>query len=186
MERHQIVERVNQLLGNENYGYEDMMYDLDEAIYSINNVLSSTYPVMSEVLTYDHSKYYREIREVDELPTHISLEDKKFVYKMNDRLYYAIQLKHHHKRPMYSFKEISEKQLEIFPFMYINTVVIPFVVAALFKRLDEFGSAYQVFLGEYNNGLNLMFRNHQMQVPIEYQDLETGMVAIDPEVGGYL
>ena len=57
MNRLDIVNRINQKMYEELYSYEDIKYDLDDAIIAINNTLNAKFPMMSDVLNSDSDEY---------------------------------------------------------------------------------------------------------------------------------
>lgn len=66
MTRFEIVKRVNQKMYEGMYHFEDIKYDLDDAIIIINNTLNSKYPMMSEVLEHDNSEYTYYDEEIEQ------------------------------------------------------------------------------------------------------------------------
>lgn len=136
MTRDEIVQRINKKVYEGLYSFDDIKYDLDDAIITINNQMHTKYPMMSEVLT--------------------SLESE------------------------YEYENEDEEIVPIFPYKYINNVVIEFVVAALFRREGEFGNEYNTAIGAYERGINAMFRELYNKVPEEFIDDANGIIPIMP------
>lgn len=186
MERQEIVARVNQLMYNELFTYDDIKFELDDAINEINNILQSTYPSMSSRFLYQDSKYLREVIDNQELPEkHIP----QALYLYEGDLWYKPpkeELKKWFKNLNREEREnivknkywikVPESFKEIFPLRYIQTVVIPYVVQAMFKRLDEFGHSYSQFRERYEDGLITMFRDFHEEVPFEFQNQSGGYI----------
>ena len=137
MTRSEIVKRVNQKMYEGMYHYEDIKYDLDDAIIIINNTLHTKYPMMSDKLEHDDSEYIYHDEE-------------------------------------------SGQDLPIFPEQYINSVVIEYVVSALFRREGEFGNEYNTALGAHERGLSAMFRDLYDNVPDEFIEESMGVIAVNP------
>ena len=137
MTRDQIVGRINQKMYEGLYTFEDIKYDLDDAIIVINNTLNTKFPMISDKLTEPSSEY---------------------VY----------------------YDEEEEKDKPIFPDKYMNTVVVEFVVAALFRREGEFGNEFNTATGAHERAISAMFRDYFDQVPEEFIDDETGVMPINP------
>lgn len=70
MNRQEIVNRINQKLYEEMYSFEDIKYDMDDAIIAINNKMNSNFPMISEVLVGENSNY-EYIPEGSETPVPI-------------------------------------------------------------------------------------------------------------------
>ena len=68
LKRSEIVERVNALVWEGLYTFDDIASDFDDAIAEINAELNATFPMMSEVLTDDDATYSRDVT-VDEVTT---------------------------------------------------------------------------------------------------------------------
>lgn len=156
MKRNDIVKRVNQRLDGGFNSWEDMKYEFDDAIIEINNRLHSTFPMMSEILLGDDSRYCRFTLESNEPG-----KDKitlSFVDPIDARDY-----KNTHINIQY--KEITR---DIIPSEYIRSVVIPYVVMRMLQREDEYGNLQTTMMQEYSRGLDLMFANYYELVPKEY------------------
>lgn len=122
-----IVKRINEKMFEGLYSYEDMKYELDDAIILINNTMHSKFPFMSEF-----------------------------------------------------FEATPEGNYDFFPEEYIRSVVIEYVVSALYRREGEFSNEFNTAVGAYNRGLEVMFRDHYHRVPEEYLDQEVGVIAMNP------
>lgn len=57
MTRNEIVARINEKMDGEMYTFDQIKDDLDDAIITINNMMHTRYPYMSDVLTTPQSRY---------------------------------------------------------------------------------------------------------------------------------
>lgn len=84
MTKDDIVTRVNQLMHEELYVYDDMKYDLDDAIIEINNALNAKFPSMTSVFTEDRETYTYDIpddpeTEEDETETNVPIFPEQYI-----------------------------------------------------------------------------------------------------------
>ncbi len=75
--------------------------------------------------------------------------------------------------------DLNGVQVPIFPFKYIRSVCINYVIAELMRREDEFGSLYQTASLKYAAALDTMFRDYFNRVPEIFQDTEGGYIELD-------
>lgn len=64
------------------------------------------------------------------------------------------------------------------PVKYIRNFVVPFVVAAIFRREAEFGNEYYSAKEKYEKWLGNMFRDFYTQIPVEFQEVEAGAIQV--------
>lgn len=141
MTREEIKNRINKLMFNELYTFDDIKDDLDDAIIQINSKLHSKFPMMSTILTDKDSEYKYTPEASDEVP--------------------------------------NPQPTEIFPEIYIRSVVINYAVASLFAQQDEFSNAYINAQNKFENGLDNMFRDYYENIPEVFVDDDGGYMELD-------
>lgn len=201
--RQQLVTRVNSLIYEGLYSWEDMKWEFDKAIAELNTTLVSTYPDFTSVLEFDTSKYSRTVIPVDELP---EIADSKLVYKLNsNQKLYNYRLvkviaggadvyspfgdtgtaKSARQAETMMWVEVHEDFLNLLPSKVYHQFIIPYVVAQLLAREDEFGTLYQNNVTQYNDGLMNAFRDLLSSVPKEYVDTRGGSIKLPTAIGGW-
>ena len=201
--RQQLVTRVNSLMYEGLYSWEDMKWEFDKAIAELNTTLVSLYPDFTSVMGFETSKYSRTIIPVDELP---ETADPKLVYKMNSnqklynyRLVKAIfggadnynpfgetrTAKLARQAEAMMWVEVNEDFLNLLPSKVYHQFIIPYVVAQMLAREDEFGTLYQNNVTQYSDGLMNAFRDLLSSVPNEYVDTQGGSIKLPTAIGGW-
>lgn len=196
--RQQLVTRVNSLMYEGLYSWEDMKWEFDKAIAELNTTLVSTYPDFTTTLEFETSKYSRTVIPVDELP---ETADPKLVYKLNSnqKLYNYRFVKNlvggadpynpfgeiKTVKEVMKWVEVNEDFLNLLPPKVYHQFIIPYVVAQLLAREDEFGTLYQNNVTQYNDGLMNAFRDLLSLVPKEYIDTRGGSIKLPTAIGGW-
>ena len=68
------------------------------------------------------------------------------------------------------------KYVEIFPDIYMHTIVIPFIAMEVLARDEEFTTVYNKYMAEVEDGLFTMFQNEFNKVPLNFrQSKSTGV-----------
>jgi len=180
------------------YSWEDMKWEFDKAIAELNTTLVSTYPDFTSVMEFETSKYNRTVIPVDELP---ETADPKLVYKLNNnqKLYSYRFVKNlvggsdpynpfgetKTVKEVMMWVEVNEDFLNLLPSKVYHQFIIPYVVAQLLAREDEFGTLYQKNVTQYNDGLMNAFRDLLSLVPKEYVDTRGGSIKLPTAIGGW-
>ncbi len=74
---------------------------------------------------------------------------------------------------------VDEVDTEYIPEKYIKNFIVPFVIAAIFRREAEFGNEYYTAKEKADKWINNMFRDFYTLVPEEFQMIESGVFQIN-------
>lgn len=158
MKREEIVKRVDQRLDGDFHTWEDMKYEFDDAIIEINRRLHSKFPMMTDVMISNNSEYKNFI-------INIHGEDKPVVFIKEAEF-------NSFKSNLPQTVVYDEYVTDIFPVNYIRSTVVPFVVARMLQREDEYGNLQNTMLQDFETGMNDMFTNFYSQIPYYYVNEE--------------
>lgn len=68
---------------------------------------------------------------------------------------------------------MNGKYVEIFPTIYIHTIVIPFIAMEVLARDEEFTTVYNKYMADVEDGLFTMFQNEFNKVPLNFRQSKT-------------
>lgn len=148
MNRKELLHRVNQRLDGRLYRWDEVKYEFDDAISEINNKLQANFPMISDVLQTDNSEYVY----------YLAGEGSNIVTFGTDEIW-------EFNKPSPHGTNNSPATLPVFPEKYIRGIVIPFVVAKLLQREDEFGNLHSSINQEGINNLDNMFFEYYNDIP---------------------